>query len=274
MHSDDNDVRDYVEYYGIEQAKGIGESVVKRVMNPESGIHLVSICMHESSKHGDLSICRTRNPKNIFFGRFGNPDAGNPETYGMGTISPKSSSLLTLNRGERPLVALRYGLYLNPQELVIGYVQSDARLDTFESFQELRKELGGVRPHELLVAEFLARSSAALNAFPNIGVFVAPHYLSKPLYPKLRDRFFDDNYALNPNRERVIQILGEDNAWLSNEAVSSRKARLEEILRRRSGRIRLRDLFVRSGDKNNVVDELGGDIKFDIPGMEWPQVYI
>ena len=74
----------------------------------------------------------------------------------------------------------------------------------------------GVNPHEFLLAQFLYRLAPVLNTRSETDVFVSSKYTNRENYSKLRDRFFDGEYHLNPKKERVRQILGEDNAWIKS----------------------------------------------------------
>jgi len=214
--------KDFARFYGIQGSLAIGREAAER---SSSAIQAATLAMEGESEYRGYSIKRTDDPQKILFGRFGCSE---------GTLSPNSYDLLTLSvdhpevKFEKlPAVSLRYGFY--PQEIVIGYIQTHADLDTFKHYAEMKRDLGA-RPHEFLVAQFLARIAHTLSEFPDTGVFVAQHYIDKPVYPTLRDRFFDENYSLNPNRERVRQILGENNLWLQEGAIESRRERLEELV--------------------------------------------
>ena len=99
----------------------------------------------------------------------------------------------------------------------------------FKKYQSLKRKLG-VRPHELLVAQFLARIAPIMDMRPQTKLLLEESSLSSR--KTIRDRFFDKEWSLNPNKERVHQIFGEDNRWLEPEAI---KARRNELRRQNSG---------------------------------------
>lgn len=252
--------RNFREFYGVSDSLTLGKRAAEA---SRSAAKAASLAMEGESKHRGYSVERTNDPENIYFGRF------SKKMGSMGTIIPSSEDFLTLSLDSQgtdfrswPAVALRYGIY--PKEIVIGYVQTHAFLSTLGPYQKMKEELEGVRPHEFLVAHFLARIAQTLDKHPKTGVFIAPHYLDKPVYPTLRDRFFDDNYSLNPNRERVQQILGEDNTWLTQDAIESRKERLEEIIEKRSQPF-ITSLF-------EMIPEMIG--MGDLPRADWPELVV
>ncbi|MBI3622650.1 hypothetical protein HY212_01040 [Candidatus Pacearchaeota archaeon] len=113
-----------------------------------------------------------------------------------------------------PFISLAYSFENGRPAVIIQYIQSTNRMDQ-SIYDSLKSELG-VNPHEFLLAHFLSRLSPVLDARPETNVLVSDSYTSKSVYPRLRDRFFDGMYHLNPEKERVRQILGEDNAWIKS----------------------------------------------------------
>lgn len=115
-----------------------------------------------------------------------------------------------------PFISLAYSFKdgRNNHAMIIQYIQSTNRINQ-NIYDSLKSELG-VNPHEFLLAHFLSRLSPILNAKPETNVLVSQHYTSRSAYPGLRDRFFDGEYRLNPKKERVRQILGEDNKWIKS----------------------------------------------------------
>lgn len=239
-----NTKRNFVDYYGVSDSLNIGKEATRR---SSSAAEAASLAIKVTSEYRGHEIKRIEDPADILFGRFSSNCLPREE---VGTISPRSRNLLTIDSGGFPAVALRYGI--REKEFAIGYVQSHAYLDTLESFQKLKKDLGGVRPHELLVAHFIARVASVLNEHPETKVIVSPFYTDKPLYPKLRDRFFDKNYSLNPNRERIRQILGEDNSWLDSSAIESRKQPLAYMAG--EGREKRKSLLRRLFPRDKILD--------------------
>jgi len=252
--------RNFKDFYQIESPLSIGK---KAARSSNSAMEGALLAMEGASEHGRYMVKRTENPRAIVFGRFSE-----------GAISPNSRDLLILSANylgealeELPAVALRYGIY--PQEFVIGYVQTHALLDSIEPYKKMKKDLGNARPHEFLVAQFLARVAKTLDKHPSTGVFVAQHYTDKPVYPRLRDRFFDDHYSLNPNRERVRQILGKDNSWLHPDAIESRKGRLEELMESRK---RIRRGTARKARFGWLLGE--EDVELNPLGNNWPELFV
>lgn len=264
---DESKGRNFIKFYGIKDSLSIGAAAAKseRLVS-----RTIDTAMKIPSEYRGYTIQRIENPKKIIFGRIDSP---------AGTIPAFSKDLLTLSRtyhitelpevsqrGDAfpsdlknlPAVSLRYGLY--PEELVIGYIQTHSFLDSLEQYIKIKEDLGA-RPHEFLLAHFLARVAKTLDLNPGIGVFLATHYLHNPVYPTLRDRFFDEHYSLNPNRKRVIQILGEKNSWLNPEAIKFRKKRLDEIVKRRA-------LI-----SPPISIEFGGGLGF-VNKKDWPEVFI
>lgn len=131
--------------------------------------------------------------------------------------------------GDIPTVVLRYGVY--PEQIVVGYIQTPDKVG-FGDYLRVKSDLEE-RPHDLIFAHFLDRISPILDKFPNTNMYFSPIYLNKPVYPFLRDRFLDSDYFLNPRRERVEQILGEQNSWLREDNIkarSSTKQQLKEMM--------------------------------------------
>ncbi|MBI2045538.1 hypothetical protein HYT23_05770 [Candidatus Pacearchaeota archaeon] len=119
-----------------------------------------------------------------------------------------------LKTSRNPFISLAYSSYGggdNPN-VTIEYIQSTNRMkrDVYDSLQSKL----GANPHEFLLAHFLSRISSVLDARPEVDVRVSSQYTLNSICPRLRDRFFDRRYNLNPKKERVRQILGKDNAWL------------------------------------------------------------
>lgn len=168
--------------------------------------------MKRSTKLGRYRVRGKKDGDFVIFGR-------NPQ-FAIPMYSP-DALLLSESLGwfvSNPLTVLRYGVY--PRRILIGYTQTPSGV-TPEDYFDMRSYLGE-RPHELLFAHFLDRLSPVLDRFPDTEVLFAPTYLHKPVYPFLRDRFLDKHYFLNPGKERVQQILGENNSWLSAESVRER----------------------------------------------------
>lgn len=118
-----------------------------------------------------------------------------------------------------PFISLAYSSYQGKKEedstcVFINYIQSTNRINQ-EVYSDLTSALGG-NPHEFLLAHFLARLSPILDVMPDTDVIMDEKYVGHPVYRRLRDRFFDKNYNLNPNKERVRQILGEENSWIQS----------------------------------------------------------
>ena len=138
----------------------------------------------------------------------------------------KLSGVVVLRKFSRkfrnPFISLAYSLEEKQGDfsVTINYIQSTNRMKR-DVYDSLKSELGA-NPHEFLLAHFISRLSPVLNASPNTEVKINLNKTHKPVYPKLRDRFFDKKYALNPKKERVIQILGEDNLWLREKSVQER----------------------------------------------------
>lgn len=131
-------------------------------------------------------------------------------------VSDRYKTLIHKKKSEKtnnPLMSLAYRLEKTKgqSEIIIKYIQSTNRMNQ-EIYDSMKKSFG-VNPHEFLLAQFLYRVSPILNFEPNMAVNMLER-TSGGLYQKLRDRFFDSNYNLNPKKERVIQILGEDNNWI------------------------------------------------------------
>lgn len=141
----------------------------------------------------------------------------------------------------KPIVALRYqavkktghndyGIkwsefpdWNNDPENFLGicYVQTMTGVDQ-KDYKKATEVLGS-RPHEFLVAHFLSRVAPIVDAQPETKVVLQPSLLTSR--KTIRDRFFGKNWQLSPDKERVKQILGHDNAWLKAEA---REARLDK----------------------------------------------
>lgn len=127
----------------------------------------------------------------------------------------KERILKTIKKRENPFIVLAYDSENDESTIRIQYIQSTNRMKK-TVYQNLNSTFN-VNPHEFLLAQFLYRISPILDSSPEIKVKVQDWYLDKnPVYSKLRDRFFDSKYNLNPNKERVKQILGENNSWLKS----------------------------------------------------------
>jgi hypothetical protein len=242
--------RDFNEFYDTRDALIIGKKAVESSDFMEEA---ATLAMKGRSSHKGYKIKHANNSKNITLGR-----------RDRLPLFPNDSLVLS-DKGikKRPALVLRYGIYAN--EIVIGYIQSNSTLDTLDKYLSLKEDLG-VRPHEFMVAQFLARIAPALDEHPNAGVFLALHYVNKPVYTTIRDRFFDRNYSLNPNKERVRQILGENNTWLKPEAIQSRQGRLDEIVEGRE-----------KGTKSKIrrIEELLiRESGFSLPKKDWRDIYI
>lgn len=83
-----------------------------------------------------------------------------------------------------------------------------------------------VRPHEFITAQFLSRVAPVLHARPQTKVVLKGTTLTSR--KELKERFFDKKWRLNPNKERVRQILGPENAWLTPEAIESRRKEIKK----------------------------------------------
>ena len=135
----------------------------------------------------------------------------------------------------KPIAALRYytgsgfgGMHWidfpswnrDPENFLgIYYVQTMTKVSK-RDYQDAIEILGS-RPHELLVANFLSHIAPIIDSRPQTKVVLQPsHRTSRKT---LRDRFFDKNWELSPNKQRVRQLLGEDNAWLKPEAIKKRE---------------------------------------------------
>ena len=118
---------------------------------------------------------------------------------------------------KNPLISLAYFFvkYSEPK-IKIKYIQSTNYINP-DKYAQIRESLH-VNPHEFLLAQFLFRISSVLDKEPETKVTISTEYLwNNAVYFHLRDRFLDKKYNLNPNKERVIQILGQENAWLKNK---------------------------------------------------------
>lgn len=115
-----------------------------------------------------------------------------------------------------PFISLAYGFQKEEDDtsVNINYVQSTNRMNQ-EVYDSLRSSLG-VNPHEFLLAHFIYRLSPILDARPNVDVILSSRNTLNSIYPKLRDRFFDEKYHLNPQKERVTQLLGKNNSWIKS----------------------------------------------------------
>lgn len=168
-----------------------------------------------------------------------------PVRFSTDGFSDISENILILNTNRdcetsgnktKPIVALRYesatkgyawDIFPSWNEdhenfLGIRYVQTLAGINK-NDYLSAAKTLGS-RPHELLVANFLSQIAPIINLRPQTKVVLEPSSLTSK--KTIRDRFFDKNWELNPNKERVRQLLGPDNAWLKPEAIESRYSHL------------------------------------------------
>lgn len=221
--------QDFRHLYDVSNALTLGGSSLRFGRSAEKS---AALALRGETVHNGYHVRRIRSRYEITFGRpenapkirafHGMEDPGRDLEEGVLALAefmipPASEDVLLLCASkdtrfgsERPLLALRYGIYR--KELVIAYAQTPSEVSLGDYL--MAKEDLRVRPHDFLVAQFLARTAPILDKFPETAIHVAPHYLSKPVYPALRDRFFDRDYALNPRRQRVQDILGADNTWL------------------------------------------------------------
>lgn len=209
------DRRNFREFYGVDNALDVG---INSLLFHFTAKGAAISAMKKQTMNNGYCIHRIKNRDDITFGR--------PKLDQYFAIPPNSEDVLLLSAGKetsfefrKPILALRYGIYAD--EFVIGYAQTPSEV-TLEDYFTVRDDIG-VRPHEFLFAHFIARVAPILNKYPAIGVYVAPHYLDKPVYPTLRDRFFDAHYILNPKRQRVQELLGEDNEWLEEDSLVLRE---------------------------------------------------
>lgn len=161
---------------------------------------------------GEYSLRNKNSNDFVIFGR-----------EGRGEILMSSNDALLIlkkekNGGETPVIALRYGIY--PDKIVVGYIQTPFDIN-LKDYKKIKLELE-VRPHELIFSHFLEKVSPFLNKFPKTDLSFSQTYIRYSPYAPIRDRFLDKNYFLNPNKERVKQILGEKNQWLLKEKIEER----------------------------------------------------
>jgi len=244
----DGDKRDFREFYGVDDALTAGISSLRFHFTARGA---ASSVMTKQTTNRGYHVHRIRSRYDITFGRPENFHfiyspasggiaareddvdlAGRLGRYDEFIIPPASEDVLLLSAGDdtsfetgKPILALRYGIY--DDEFVIAYAQTPSEV-TLDDYLTVKDDLG-VRPHEFLFAQFIARAAPILNKYPATGVYVAPHYQNKPVYPTLRDRFFDRHYSLNPWRQRVQEILGADNAWLKESSMVLRMEREDAI---------------------------------------------
>lgn len=228
----DKDGRDFREFYDVYDALAVGVNSLRDHFTARGA---ASSAMKGKTINRGYSVQRIQSRYDITFGRVppikvSHKRETNPvkSLYQHLMISPSSEDVLLLSAGEdtpfkpgQPLLALRYGIYA--KEFVIAYAQTPSEV-TLDDYITVKNDFS-VRPHEFLFAQFIARVAPILDKYPMTGVYVASHYLDKPVYPTLRDRFFDTHYILNPNRKRVQEILGEDNAWLEERSIGLRTKR-------------------------------------------------
>jgi len=167
-------------------------------------------------------------------------DHYNDRAPGLLVLSVHSRRWKILGSKTTPVVALRYQVvrdsYLgnsysndwksdpdwkNDPENYLGicYVQTLTNID--EGAYSKATKILGIRPHEFIVAQFLSRVAPILHTRPQTKVILNGSKLASR--KNIRDRFFDKQWRLNPNKNRVRQILGEENEWLKPEKIEARR---------------------------------------------------
>ena len=167
----------------------------------------------------------------------------------LGPLDEIDNLLVLRDSHETPIAGLSHSVLTgsNGDEIMINLIQATRETEK-EKIDEMKTQLGGVHPFEFLMAHFLERISPVLNDKPGTNVRMdnkiprlktgrvwlqekleteQEHHMQESLklslyqtnaelavYCSIRDRFFDKDGNLNPNRIRVRQILGENNNWM------------------------------------------------------------
>lgn len=205
----------FLELYGLD---GVGdESLVRPNQRRASLVKSVKRALKPCDVHGDYQVVGSNGFYQPRFSTDNYLERDYPSFVLANLESPPLwERVFRWRRTRNPLISLAY----YPQEdsgttVTIQYVQSTNRM-TREIYDDLKKSLS-VNPHEFLLAHFLHRISPVLDVRPETRVSLDSRYVnSNRVYKHLRDRFFDRDYLLNPGKERVRQILGENNSWLQS----------------------------------------------------------
>jgi hypothetical protein len=229
---------DYREFYRLNPSIRKGSKVIQNPNDSSSLCKLVDSMMGFTVEDSVFRIRRRKDDEKVRFSK----DKYNDMASEILVLSEhrKKRKIFTSAIKTIPIVALRYqavsGSNLNqlynmkwdddpdwkwdPENyLGICYVQTLTKIKR-TAYQKVAEKLGS-RPHEFMVAQFLARIAPVLNIRPQTKVILQEARSSSR--KTIRDRFFDKQWRLNPNKERVRQILGEDNAWLDPRTIRARK---------------------------------------------------
>ncbi len=246
------DIADYIKDYRLRRSAAarnlrLGDGVVPKVdaetaLRENSGINLeraVSGVMGEEVKDSKFKLHLRGLDEPVRF----STDRYNDHASNILVLGVYSKKRFGFFSRARNVAALRYQVvesegnnygmswdsypqFNRDSENMIGicYVQTMTGVD-IDEYQKLAEILGS-RPHEFLVARFLSRIAPILNVRPQTKVVLN---CDGPNSRKaIRDRFFDKKGHLNPDKDRVIQILGSDNNWLSLKAQEERTKHMKK----------------------------------------------
>lgn len=199
------------------------EEATKKVMGIESGDTLYDLKRRRGRQRVEFSSDKfnDESPEMLVLRLRENTIEDNPEKQMRNIVALRYQAVR--NNGVN-----QYGIswtndpdYDNDPDNYLGicYVQTMAGMDK-DTYRHATQVLGA-RPHEFIVAQFLARVAPILDARPQTKVVL--HESDLHSRKTIRDRFFDKNWRLNPEKERVRQILGEDNTWLDQESIIQRQ---------------------------------------------------
>ncbi len=205
---------DYKTLYGLRDLDESIQERLRRLNGDNSRLNSLDAALRVETKTPYYTVRRKRGTERINF------SADNFKAKSPNILLLSETKGLWPFRLEKKVVALGY--YPSKKGIWIQFAQSVSGIG-LEQYQSFQKRIG-IRPHELLVAHLVARVAPILDKYPDMNIEFPEIDINLPGKREaqriINERFAgktnpnDNTYELNPRKDRVKQIFGEDSPWL------------------------------------------------------------